>query len=115
MIKLNTSYDKNERLIIQKCADDSLEILSALDKQCYLLNVYGEFTFEECFGKTDSLIESEQRYKLAKLRRVLKYYKYYLIEDEDNIGEWYIGTEQKNGVIEGRTCCENLQFAFEII
>ena len=49
MIKLNTSYDKNERLIIQKCADDSLEILSALDKQCYLLNVYGEFTFEECF------------------------------------------------------------------
>jgi hypothetical protein len=42
-------------------------------------------------------------------------YKYYLIEDEDNIGEWYIGTEQKNGAIEGRTCCENLQFAFEII
>lgn len=115
MIKLNTMFDEEEKLILQKCADDSLQILSIMEKQCYLLNVYGEFPFEECFGKTDSIVEKKQKYKLAKVRRVLKYYNYYLIEDEDNIGEWYIGTEQKNGVIEGGTCCENLQFAFEII
>jgi len=51
----------------------------------------------------------------CRLNRVLKYYNYYFLEDEDNLGEWYIGTEQKNGAIEGRTCCESLQFAFELI
>ena len=66
--------------------DDSKKVISKIltdvwrkgGKQCYLLNVYGKYTFEECFGKTNSHIENEQRYQLAKFRRVLKYY---LIED----------------------------------
>ena len=115
MIQLNTEFNREELEILIECAGEKLQILSVLEKPCFLLNYYGQFTFEECFGKTDNDIEKKQRYKSAKPRRVLKFYQYYLIEDEDNLGEWYIGSEQNNGAIEGRSCCETLQFAFEIL
>ena len=35
------------------------------------------------------------------------------MEDENNIGEWYIGTKQNNGALEFLSCCEGLQYAFE--
>ena len=93
----------------------NIQVLSVLDKPYYLLNYSGEFTFEECFGKTNSSIEREQRYELAKPRRVIKIFHYYLIEHEDELGEWYIGSEQKNGAIEGRAGCESLQFALRVL
>ena len=114
MIKLITSFSKEEELALEVFKED-IQVLSVLDKPCYLLNYSGEYTFEECFGKTSNSIEREQRYELAKPRRVIKIYQYYLIENEDEPGEWYICAEQKNGVMEGKSCCETLQFALAIL
>ena len=114
MIKLITSFSKEEELALEVFKED-IQVLSVLDKPYYLLNYSGEFTFEECFGKTNSSIEREQRYELAKPRRVIKIFHYYLIEHEDELGEWYIGSEQKNGAIEGRAGCESLQFALRVL
>jgi len=56
MTVLNTTFGDEECLIMNKCADENLQILPTFEKQCYLLNMYGEFTFEECFGRTDNYL-----------------------------------------------------------
>ena len=114
MIKLITSFSKEEELAMKVFKED-IQVLSVLDKPCYLLNDFGEYTFEECFGKTNSSIEREQRYELAKPRRVIKIFHYYLIENEDLPGEWYVGSEQKTGAIEGRAIWENLYIALRVL
>ncbi len=114
MIKLITSFSKEEELALEVFKED-IQVLSVLDKPCYLLNYSGEYTYEECFGESNNSIEREQRYELAKPRRVIKIFHYYLIENEDELGEWYIGSELKNGAIEGSASCESLQFALRVL
>ena len=114
MIKLITSFSKEEELALEVFKED-IQVLSVLDKPCYLLNYFGKYTYEECFGKTNSTIEREQRYKIAEPRRIIKIFHYYLIENEDLPGEWYIGSEQKTGAIEGRAICESLQYALRVL
>ena len=44
---------------------------------------------------------------------MIQYYHYYLLENQDELGEWYIGEMQKNGAVEFYSCCESLEYAFE--
>ncbi len=114
MIKLITSFSKEEELAMEVFKED-IRVLSVLDKPCYLLNDFGKYTFEECFGKANNSIEREQRYKIAEPRRIIKIFHYYLIENEDLPGEWYVGSEQENGAIEGRAIWENLYIALRVL
>lgn len=112
MIELSNEFTDEEKKIINKWKDSKLLILKKLNKKCYLLNVNGDLTYEECFGKVNEEYFNCQRYYLAQPRRVIKYYNYYLLENKDKNGEWYVGEKQKNGNIEFSKCSETLEDAF---
>lgn len=110
---LNTEYSNEEKEIITLCSGGKFEILESIEKECYILNAYGKILYQDCFGETKDEYIRHQRYNIAKPRRIIKFYQYYLMEDESNIGEWFVGTKQNNGALEFLSCCEDLQYAFE--
>jgi hypothetical protein len=114
MNELSTIYSSEELNIIKLCSGNKFELLDTIESDCYILNTYGELTYQECFGIIP--IENfflKQRYNIARHKRIIKFYQYYIMEDENNCGEWFIGTKQKNGAIEFTNCCENLLYALE--
>lgn len=113
MQKLNTEFTKEEKEVISKWGDPKLIILSEISNKCYLLNEYGDLTYEECFGETNDSYFNIQHYFLARPRRIIKFYSYYLLENRNEIGEWYVGEKQKNGAIEFYKCSESLKEAFD--
>lgn len=113
MQKLNTEFTKEEEEMISKWKDPKLIILNEIYNNCYLINEYGNLSYEECIGKTSDSYFNTQHYFLAQPRRMIKFYSYYLLEDENEIGEWYVGEKQKNGEIEFYKCSENLMEAFD--
>lgn len=113
MNKLITNFTEKEQSVIELWKDPKLIILNEFQEKAYLLNSYGDLKYEECFGKISDEYFKQQRYYLAKPRRVVKFYQYYLLENEGEEGEWYIGERQLNGSIEFFKCCESLNAAFE--
>lgn len=113
MTELTTKLDENEQEVVDKWEDSNLLIFERIECKCYLLSVKGKYGYEECFGKTTSEIEKKQKYNLARPKKVIKYYNYYLLENQDEDGEWYIGEMQSNGNIEFYKCCSNLDYAFQ--
>lgn len=113
LIKLNQEFTKEEERIINIWNDEKLEVLDKIENICYLLNSFGDLTYEECFGKTQGEYFNNQKYFLAKPRRVIKYYNYYLLENKGEEGKWYIGEMQLNGNIEFFKCSETLSEAFD--
>lgn len=110
---LNTEYTNEEKEIITLCSGDKFEILESIEEEGYILNAYGKILYQDCFGETKEECFRNQRYNIAKPRRIIKFYQYYLMEDQNNIGEWFVGTKQNNGALEFLYCCEGLQYAFE--
>ena len=47
------------------------------------------------------------------LLKYIQFYYYYLLENESEEGEWYVGEMRKNGNIEFYKCCETLEWAFD--
>lgn len=113
MVELVTSLAEEEQRIIDQWKDKNLIIMESIDFVCYVLSGKGEMEYESCFGETTKAFEKKQRYKLAIPQKVIKYYQYYLLETQDEIGQWYVGGMQKNGNVEFYKCCENLEYAFE--
>lgn len=112
MTKISNIFDKKEKEIMKKWCGDDVCILLEIDKKCYLINMNGNLTFEECFGVIPkSKFEIKQRYLEAKPLRILKYRQYYLLENENEENEWYVGEEMKNDTIEFYKCCETLEDA----
>ncbi len=73
MIQLNTEFNREELEILIDCAGEKLQILSELEKPCFLLNYYGQFTFEECFGKADNDIEKSKGISQQNLEEYLSF------------------------------------------
>ena len=113
MIQLSTVFNEEEQKVLDLWKDDKLIVMGSVDFKCYLLNMNGEFEYELCFGKTTSYVERHQRYNMAVPHKMIQYYHYYLLENQDELGEWYIGEMQKNGAVEFYSCCESLEYAFE--
>lgn len=113
MIKLRTELSGTEQNIVNKWKDDNLIILDSIDNICYLLSMNGNIKFSDCFGIPSTFFESNQKYVLAIPNKVIKYYKYYLLENKGEEGEWYVGEKYLNGNIEFYKCCKNLEEAFQ--
>jgi len=111
--RLCAEYTKEEMDTISLCSGNEYEIIEEIKENCYILNIYGKMTYQDCFGKIEGDYLRKQRYNPASPKRVIKFYQYYLLEDENSLGDWFVGTKQKNGAIEFLSCCESLQFAFE--
>lgn len=112
-MNLVNCFTLEEQAIINIWKDSKLKILKEFEQKCYLLNNNGKLTYEECFGKYSNSFFNNQRYNLAKPRRIIKYYHYYLLENYLEENEWYVGEIQKNGNIEFYKCCESLKGAFD--
>ena len=114
MQKLSCKFDIEEQRIIELWRDSELVILEKIEEGiCFLLNFYGSLTYEECFGKIDSEYLSYQRYLPATPIKVIKYYRFYLLENQGEQGDWYVGEKHPNGNIEFYKCCESLEYAFD--
>lgn len=113
MSKLITDYTEKEQIIIEQWKDQKLIILEELQEKAYLLNDSGDLKYEDCFGEIGSEYFRQQRYYLAKPRRAIKFYQYFLLENDGEEGEWYVGERQLNSSIEFSKFCESLNAAFE--
>ena len=69
--------------------------------------------YEECFGEVELEFFKKQKYFKAIPNKMIKFYHYYLMEEINWIGVWFIGTEQKNDTIEFTHCSETLEDAFD--
>lgn len=113
MRELITEYNEIEQKVIDNWKCSKLVVLDKIECECYLLSLKGEFEYEDCFGRTSVSLEIKEKYRLANPRRMIKFYYYYLLENESEEGEWYVGEMRKNGNIEFYKCCETLEWAFD--
>lgn len=113
MRELITKYNEEEQKVIDSWKSSELTLLDKIDCECYLLSTKGEMKYEDCFGITPGQFEINERYSLAKPRRMIKYCFYYLLENENEEGDWYVGEKRQNGNIEFYKCCETLEWAFD--
>jgi len=112
MNKLHKEFTEAEKKVINLWNDSNLFILDQIAEDCYLMNANGNLSYEECFGAVSNTFYKNLRYNLALPRKVIKYYTYYLLENINEEGEWYVGEKQNNGNIEFTKCCESLEDAF---
>jgi len=116
MIILDGIYNADEKRILEEWCGDDYCCLKLIEKQCYLLNMKGTISFEQCFGFIPSgEIEKKQKYILARPLKIIKYAQYYLLENAGEEDEWYVGEEIKDGNIEFYKCCESLDVALASI
>lgn len=113
MMQLSTVLSDAEQEVVDKWKDNNLVIMESVNFRCYLLSMIGELEYESCFGKTTNSIERKQRYNLAVPQKVIKYYHYYLLQNQGEISKWYVGEMQENGSVEFYKCCESLEYAFQ--
>ena len=105
-------FNAEEKKILEFCSSESLTIFSEINISCYKLNIFGELTYEQCFGKTDNSYLKKQRYNKAIPNRLIKYERFYMLEDINEKGDQYVGEMNGNNTIEFLIYAENLDYAF---
>lgn len=112
MIKLETIFSSDEERELIFWRDDKFKIYSSIDADCFILNEYGELTYEECFGAVTDEYLKKQCFERASPRRIIRYSDFYLMEDKNELGHWFVGWRQKNGAIQFLAGNESLADAF---
>lgn len=113
MVNLNIKFSDEEKSILQRFGGNYYEILSLIDGESYILNEYGDYSYNDCFKPTDNTYFMKQKYEKAVPYRVIKFSSYYLMETIDERGVWYKGRKDAIGNWEYECYSDSLQEAFE--
>jgi hypothetical protein len=113
MTNLETIFSIDEEQELKLWSDDKLIICSSIDAECYILNEYGQLTYEECFGDVTDEYLKKQCFERASPRRIIRYANFYLMEDKKELGHWFVGWMQKNGAIQFLAGHESLADALD--
>ena len=115
MIKLSTFFSNEEKDTLLKCAGSAYEVLSSIEGESFVLNDEGQFSYNECFSRTDIDFFAQQKYDKVIPYRVIRFYNYYLMNTEDEKNIWYRGRKDKGGNWEYECFSDSLQEAFECL
>ena len=114
-MELLTCFSEEEKKELDYLNREKLIVYSAFSKPCFLLNDNGEFTYEQCFGTTESMYWRSQHFEKLTPRRIFRYYDFYFLEDVDEQGSWFVGFLQKNGAVQFLSGHSNLCDAIDSI
>ena len=115
---LSTIFSQREKNILLRYVGyigEGYTILDKFEYECCILCTKGKYYFNDCCEKTDNENWMKLRYEKAKPHRIIKFYHYYFVETLEEKGEWYRGTQDKNGNLELTTNCGDLKSAFESV
>lgn len=96
-----------------KCAGSAFEVLSSIEGESFILQDGGQFSYNECFNRTEVEYFAQQRYNKTIPYRVIKFYSYYLMNTQDEKDVWYRGRKDKSGNWEYECYSDSLLEAFE--
>ncbi|MDE6357937.1 MAG: hypothetical protein K2L15_05040 [Eubacteriales bacterium] len=113
MIKLNINFNDYEKNILTEYASNNYEILSSIDGDSFILNENGNLFYNDCFKLIDNEYINKQRYQKVIPNRIIKFYKFYLMEIQDERGMWYRGRKDDNGNWEYDSCFDSLEEIFD--
>ena len=98
MIKLRHTLAREERELFIQYLGETFEVLSEIEGECYVLNVFGELYYNDCFAPTDNERFQKQTYRRINPDLVMRYYSFYLAKDDTGI--WYRGRKDISGNFE---------------
>lgn len=108
-MKLDTKYTKNEMKILRERLGTNHEILLNVDNMCYVLDVNGKYSYNECFTPTENDFFKRQRYQLIEPKKIIKFYNYYIMCSDEETGVWFRGQKNNNGNYEFDCCADSLE------
>lgn len=98
-MNLLTTFSEEENREMRYLIGDDLKIFSSFNNDCYILNEYGELTYEQCFGIVENLQLKSQRFEKVIPRRMFRYFNFFFMEETLEKGHWFVGYQQKNNAI----------------
>ena len=99
-MKLCTNFSNEEIGVLNKRIGDNYEIMHHCIGFHYELNYYGNLKYEDCFGKINNEIISNQKYNQISPYRMIKISDFYIIECLEYRGEFLRGRELLSGKFE---------------
>lgn len=109
MMKLDIKYNENEIEILEERLGTKYEKLSFADGMCYVLDTNGKYSYNECFTPTQNEFFKSQRYQLLKPNKIIKFYNFYIMCSDEEIGVWFRGQKNSNGNYEFDCCADSLE------
>lgn len=100
MYRLSVDFSEEEKSIIKECLGEDGIVLDKFEYECYILNIYGEYYYNDCFTNTDNPYFMKWKFRKANPNRIIYVYNYFVMETLDERGEWYIGRQDENGNLE---------------
>ena len=108
-MKLEIKYSENVKKILDEKLGTKYEVLSNIDGTCYVLDIKGTYYYNECFTPTQNLFFKKQKYQLIKPSIVIKFYNFYIMSSDEEIGLWFRGQKNSNGNYEFDCCADSLE------
>lgn len=108
-MKLDIKYSENEIKILRERLGTKYEMLSSVDGICFVLDVNGKFSYNECFAPTQNNFFKIQKYQLIEPRKIIKFYNYYIMCSDGEVGLWFRGQKNSNGNYEFDCCADSLE------
>ena len=74
MIELDKSYSNKELKALDEKFGTRYEIITNITGKCFVLDVNGEYEYNECFTPTQNDYFKRQRYQLVRPIKVVKFF-----------------------------------------
>ena len=115
MIQLSTCFSDEEKEVLSKYAGNNCEILSYIEGETYVLSESGEYYYNDCFDVANNAFFARQKYEKVTPYRIIKFYRYYLMNTKEEVNSWYRGRRDSNGNWEYDCVSDSLEEAFECL
>lgn len=110
---LSKDFTVEEEVTIKKYCGDNYIVLASIEGEHYILNKDGQLSYKECFKTTSNNYLSIQKYEKANPIRLIKFFQFYIMENNNEKGIWYRGKNVEIGKYEYDIYGDSLEEIFE--
>lgn len=112
-MRLVNDYTRDEMQTISYYCGDEVKILSEIENDCYVFDLHGEFSYNDCFEAAKNEYFASKKYNKVTPQKVFEFASYYIMKCEEYNNLWFKGRLDSNGNYEFTTNSEELYYLLE--